>query len=625
MPNKFLVAALLPTAAFAQPLTIPINPTLVITANRVEQPVSSILAPVTVVTRDEINLLQAQTVTDVVKTLPGVEIASYGGRGQISTAKVRGGTASQTLVLVDGVRSAAPTVGSTDLNSVPLNQVERIEYVRGSRATMYGSDAIGGVINIITRPAPGTHHHTAKIGAGSNQQRQASFSSTGQVGEAGQLKVAGGLDKEAGYNVHPVFGVNDGDRHGHQGHDAMLDYQQTLGSNWDLFGASRWVRNVGQYDSSSTASMWGPATHQRNETWTENQSYQLGSRYHNEHYLSELHGGFSKQDAYDYPDVSGRDQANNRTYTRQYNLNWINSLKLNDQWTLGSGADWLRDKLDGRSRAAGERYPSDAKQRDNTGLYALAQFDNQIWQAELSGRSDDNEQFGRHNTWQTGAGWRFVDNYRLSARYGTGFRAPTFNDLYYPGSGNPNLKPEESKSSELMLDGQTAGVIWRVTGYRNDFEQMIQWAPTDPNDSNSLWQPQNVGKARIDGVELEGEFNTGWLHHRVSAEYKNPKDRITDKQLQLISRKGAKWIAQAQWLQFDGSLSWLYQGDRYSDTANTTQLGGYSVWDLAIGYNITPAFKVSGKINNLLDKAYQTSVGYPADDRAYYMTLDYTL
>ncbi|MGL5289297.1 MAG: TonB-dependent receptor domain-containing protein, partial [Aeromonas sp.] len=322
---------------------------------------------------------------------------------------------------------------------------------------------------------------------------------------------------------------------------------------------------------------------------------------------------------------SGRDQANNRTYTRQYNLNWINSLKLNDQWTLGSGADWLRDKLDGRSRAAGERYPSDAKQRDNTGLYALAQFDNQIWQAELSGRSDDNEQFGRHNTWQTGAGWRFVDNYRLSARYGTGFRAPTFNDLYYPGSGNPNLKPEESKSSELMLDGQTAGVIWRVTGYRNDFEQMIQWAPTDPNDSNSLWQPQNVGKARIDGVELEGEFNTGWLHHRVSAEYKNPKDRITDKQLQLISRKGAKWIAQAQWLQFDGSLSWLYQGDRYSDTANTTQLGGYSVWDLAIGYNITPAFKVSGKINNLLDKAYQTSVGYPADDRAYYMTLDYTL
>ena len=279
MSKTLLVAALLPTAAFAQQLTIPINPTMVVTATRVAQPASSVLAPINVVTRDEIDRLQAQTVTDVVKTLPGVEVSSYGGRGQITTAKVRGGSASQTLVLVDGVRSASPTVGSTDLNSVPLNQVERIEYIRGSRATIYGSDAIGGVINIITRPDQGTNQHKFNVGAGSNQQRQASFSSASQVGEAGQLKVAGGFDDESGYNVHPVPGVNDGDRHGHTGYNAMLDYQQGLGNNWDLFGTTRWFRNVGQYDKSSTASAWGPATHQRNETWIENQSYQLGSRY----------------------------------------------------------------------------------------------------------------------------------------------------------------------------------------------------------------------------------------------------------------------------------------------------------------------------------------------------------
>ncbi|MBL0644057.1 TonB-dependent receptor [Aeromonas veronii] len=620
MSKKFLAAALLPTAAFAQQLTIPVNPTMVVTATRVAQPASSVLAPVNVVTRDEIDRLQAQTVTDVVKTLPGVEVSSYGGRGQVTTAKVRGGTASQTLVLVDGVRSASPTVGSTDLNSVPLNQVERIEYIRGSRATIYGSDAIGGVINIITRPDQGTNQHKFNIGAGSNQQRQAAFSSASQVGEAGQFKIAGGFDDESGYNVHPLSGINDGDRHGHQGYNAMLDYQQGLGNNWDLFSTTRWFRNVGQYDNSSAAS----SNHQRNETWIENQSYQLGSRYHNERYLSELRGAFSRQDVYDYQDTSGRDQAKNRTYTRQYSLNWVNNLKLNEFWTLGGGADWLRDMLDDRSRSSGSEYPADAKERDNNGLYALAQFDNQVWQAELSGRSDDNEQFGRHNTWQTGAGWRFVEDYRLSARYGTGFRAPTFNDLYYPSKfmpGNPNLKPEESKSGELMLDGQTAGVEWRATGYRNDLEQMIQWAPN----SQGMWTPQNVSKARTEGIELEGEFDTGWLSHRVSVDYKDPKDKVTDKQLQLISRKGAKWVTQGQWQQVDGSLSWIYQGERYSNAANTAKLGGYSVWDLAVGYKVTPALKVSGKINNLLDKEYQTAVGYPADERAYYVTMDYTL
>lgn len=617
MSKKFLAAALLPTAAFAQQLTIPVNPTMVVTATRVAQPASSVLAPVNVVTRDEIDRLQAQTVTDVVKTLPGVEVVSNGGRGQLSSLRVRGGTSSQTLVLVDGVRSASLTAGMTELNNLPLNQVERIEYIRGPRATIYGSDAIGGVINIIPRPDKGTNQHKFNIGAGSHQQRQAAFSSASQVGEAGQLKVAGGFDDESGYNVHPLPGINDGDRHGHQGYNAMLDYQQALGSNWDLFGTTRWFRNVAQYDNSYV-------THQRNETWTENQSYQLGSRYHDDRYLSELRGAFSKQDAYDYQDTSGRDQANNRTYTRQYSLNWVNSVKVNEFWTLGGGADWQSDRLDDRSRSSGSTYPADAKERDNNGLYALAQFDNQTWQAELSGRSDDNEQYGRHNTWQTGAGWRFAEDYRLSARYGTGFRAPTFNDLYYPSKfmpGNPDLKPEESKSSELMLDGQTAGVEWRATGYRNDFEQMIQWAPN----SQGMWTPQNVGKARIEGIELEGEFDTGWLSHRVSAEYKDPKDKVTDKQLQLISRKGAKWVTQAQWQQFDGSLSWIYQGERYGDAANTTTLGGYSVWNLAVGYKVTPALKVSGKINNLLDKEYQTAVGYPADERAYYVTMDYSL
>ena len=135
--------------------------------------------------------------------------------------------------------------------------------------------------------------------------------------------------------------------------------------------------------------------------------------------------------------------------------------------------------LDDSSRSSGVAFPSEADERDNTGLYALAQFDNQVWQAELSGRSDDNEQFGRHNTWQTGAGWRFVEDYRLSARYGTGFRALLQRSLL------PEVRQPGSEAGRVEKPRVDAGrtdlqVEWRLTGYRNDFEQMIQWATGQP-------------------------------------------------------------------------------------------------------------------------------------------------
>lgn len=619
MSKKLLAAALLPTAAFAQQPTQ--SDDLVITATRVEQPVSSVLAPVNILTHDDIERLHAQTVTEVVNTLPGIEVVSYGGRGQSSTARSRGGSASQTLVLIDGVRSAGPADSGTNLNALPLNQVERIEYIRGARASLYGSDAIGGVINIITRPAVGTNAHKFSVGAGSHQQRQANWSSAATVGEAGQLKVAGGFDDEAGYNVHPLDGINNGDRHGHTGYNGMLDYQQGVSEQWDLFGTLRWYRNKAQYDNSSEASSWSAATHQMSETWSENQSYQMGARYHDGGLLSELNGAFLRTDAYDYNVDESRDEATTRSYARQYNLNWINNLKLTDSWTVGGGSDWQRDELTPESRSYGSAYPDAAQQRDNTGIYALAQFDDGTWQGELSGRSDDNQQYGRHNTWQSGAGWRFVPQARLSARYGTGFRAPTFSDLYYPGSGNPNLKPEESKNSEVMLDGEAAWLTWRITGYRNDYEQMIQWA----DDGTGNWTPQNVGRARVDGLELEGEFDTGWLSHRLSVEFKDPQNRETGLQLQRIARQNARWVMQGEWGKFDGSVAWNYQGKRYDDAANTDLIGGYTKWDLALGYRPAAQWKISGKVNNLLDKQYETARGYPADGRTYYLTVDYQL
>ena len=139
-------------------------------------------------------------------------------------------------------------------------------------------------------------------------------------------------------------------------------------------------------------------------------------------------------------------------------MSWLHDFALNDAWRLGAGVDWRREELTPSSISSGVPYSDETHGRDNTGLYALTQFQQGPWQAELSGRTDDNQQYGRHNTWQAGAGWTFVPNYRLSVRQGSGFRAPTFNDLYYPDPytpGNPKVKPETAITKEISLDGVT--------------------------------------------------------------------------------------------------------------------------------------------------------------------------
>lgn len=149
----------------------------------------------------------------------------------------------------------------------------------------------------------------------------------------------------------------------------------------------------------------------------------------------------------------------------------------------------------------------------------------------MSGRTDDNQQYGRHNTWQIGAGWNFYQDYRLSGSYGTAFRAPTFTDLYYPGASNPDLKPEESDNIELTLEGSAFEAFWRVTAYRNLIDNMLQW-------DNAAYTMSNLGSARLRGIEAETEFTTGMLTHKVSANFSDPEDLDNGQQLIRASQAG---------------------------------------------------------------------------------------
>ncbi|WP_409421679.1 TonB-dependent receptor [Pseudaeromonas sp. ZJS20] len=607
-----LVASWLPVAAFAAAST---DDVYVITANQFSQPVASVLAPVSVVTREEIARLQLKTVTEVLRTLPGVEISSTGGRGQNATALVRGATSSQTLILIDGVRLGSAARGSVNLNGLPLTQVERIEYIRGARASIYGSDAIGGVVNLITRPDMGQSQSQLHAGIASHGSQALDGSSSLSLGEHSQLKLAAGYEDQDGYNVHPIAGLNDGDEHGFTGKNGMVDYQWQANEAWLLGATARSYQSTSQYDGSYASYSY----HERDETWNQDNSFRLSAAYQGAALQSQWLANYGRTRSYDYADTQSRDDATTHSVIEETQLSWLNQLDLGQGWGLGAGVEWRKETLLGESESYGSAYGDDDINRENTGAYLLGQYTGEQLSAELSGRSDDNQQYGRHNTWQAGAGWTLLPGYRISARHGTAFHAPTFIDLYYPGSANPDLAPETSRNSELAFEGLTGPALWRVTAYRNRINQLIQWAE---NDSGN-WVPSNVGRARIQGIELEAEFDTGFVSHRLSADFKDPKDLDSDSQLIRRAKRNYKWVAQGQWQQLDGGLTWLYQGQRLDSDGST--LGGYSLWDLSLGYQLTSAIKVQGRVENLLDKHYEIASGYVPPERGYYLDLTYKM
>lgn len=616
--SKRLTASVLSALAIAAPTHaeestgLPIT----VTATRFAEPTASVLAPVNIITRKDIEQLHARSLADVVKTLPGVEMVSNGGRGQQASVIVRGATSAETLVLMDGVRINSATNGATDFSGIPLNQVERVEFVRGARASVYGSDAIGGVINIITRGTAGQTKHTLNGSAGSRDYQNLNGSTSFDINQQQHLKLAAGYETEDGYNVHPVEGVNDGDEHGFLGRNAMLDYQNQLTDEVNVYGAMHWTRNTMQSDGSYSYGDY--SQHERDETWEENTHYQLGTKYQKDHYQTELNTSLINNDMYYYPDTISRDEASSVYKTSQYQLSWLNNYQITDPWTVGAGVDLRRDVLHSDSQSSGSAFFDEDKNRNNVGVYALSQYRWEQWLGELSGRTDDNQQYGRHNTWQAGLGWNFLPEYRLSARYGTAFRAPTFNDLYTPYSVSPDLKPETSKNSEIALEGTTQEVLWRVTAYRNDLEDMIEWAP----DSSGYWYPGNVGRARIKGIELEAEFATGWLTHKLSADFKNARDLEDGTVLSRRAKRNYKWTGMANWDKWDASLTGQYQSERYD---SSTRLAPYALWNAAAGYHVLPQLRIGGRIDNLFDKDYALASGYATPERSYYVDFSYQL
>lgn len=586
--------------------------TMVVTARRMAQPLKNVITPISIVTKNEIEAMQANTIADVLQRLPGVKVISSGGPGQITSVYLRGSASNQILILLNGVRINSATAGGADFSQVPLTAISKIELIRGSRAAQYGSDAIGGVLNIITSIEGQGNSAQVTTGIGSHGYHQLGASAQGINDDGAWIKVATDVNGADGFSAMTEPADQDSDSYSNQ--NSYIEIGTHLDNHWKISLQGLLHNGESDFDNGYTDFSTGQYVNNPNAK-SKARQYSIAGKteYTNQDYFSELTVA-QNQDKLD----TGDDNTPVSTIkSDRISVNWFNHYQINGNWGVGGGVEWYRDNVDNSSSS----YTKD--ERDNKAIYGTSSLKIADWLFDGSIRTDDNDSYGRNNTWQAGVAYELTSNLTLSTNVGTAFRAPTFNDLYYPGGGNPNLKPEESTSYELGIRGDYQPINWYFNGFHNKLNNLIAWAP-DPTDSTGTnWMPSNVDKATLQGIEIGTEFHTWALFHDISYDYLDSEDKKTGKQLIYRSKHSAKWNVgyTADIWQLD--MTAIYYGQSYSDANNTQKVEAYTLVDLGTSYFVTDQLTLRVKVTNLFNKSYVSKANYNSAEREFYLNAAY--
>jgi len=562
--------------------------TLTVTTNRM--PSDNLLAPTTVVTRADIERLQINDLPTLLSRQPGIDMTVSGGFGKTTDLYMRGSNARQVLVLVDGVKWSSATKGVAALQHFPVEQIERIEIVRGSRSGLYGSEAIGGVIQIFTRKGQQGFKPYAKLSTGTHSTQQASAGLSGG-NESTTYNLSFNHQSTAGIHAREDKNL---DHDGYRNNSVSARIQHKL--NDDIRIGANFVRSDGlnDYDGSTvSADYHGESVQQvlgANADWQVNDSWLLSVLF-----------GESRDQLEDYK---------NKTFSSEYNtrhrfVNISNAITINPNHTLNLGLDYEVDDVEST-----KDYQETS--RDNKAAYISWQANAAKHSWLLSARHDDNESFGSHNTGTAEWGYALQDNLRFVVNAGTAFQAPTFNQLYWPTAGDPTLKPEESTSFGFGFQGAYGEIDWGVNAYQNKIKNLI-----------ASWPPKNVNKAKIKGIEFDVATTLSGWDIAANASFLKPEDEETGKVLEGRAQRLLNLNIDNNWGDWSAGASWKLSGHRYDDAANNNRLGGYGLVDLRAAYQLTKDWSLQANVSNLFDKEYQTNDGYNSLDRVAMFTVLY--
>ena len=567
------------------PKQMTIDP-IFVTAARGPQPLADLIADVTVIGGEDIARGGAQSLAELLARVPGVEIATNGGPAATSSVFLRGANRGHTLVLVDGLRIGSSTDGATAFEAIPLDQIDHIEILRGPASSLYGADAIGGVIQIFTRKSDGALSANASAGYGTYRTGVASGGLSGGSGPWRFALEAGGRKSE-GFNAigNPANFSYNPDRDGYRDDSASGSIAFRLAEEQELSAQFFRSRQNAQFDA-------GPGYDDR--TFTRIASYSVASRNRlTSVWTSRLEAGEGDDDS-----VSQTGFGPSRFKTRQRQYAWQNDVTL-PQGMLSVALERREERVDSDAS-----FPVSARNTSAAAGVWRWRDGPQAVQANL--RRDDSSQFGGRTTGALAYGYALGGGFRASASYGTAFKAPTFNDLYFPGFSNPDLRPETAHNAEAALRYAARGLAAGIVAYRNRVRDLIVFQC----DASFNCAPQNVANATLQGVTLELEAREGDLVVRASADFQRPEDDASGNLLPRRARRHAAVAAAQSWSALRIGAELIAASSRFDDAANTRRMGGYALVNLTADYALGRGWTLFARLDNAFDKRYELAADY---------------
>ena len=573
---------------------------IVVTANRSQQDKFLSLSATQSIGQAEIEAIQPQNITELLNTVAGLTVTNLGGPGQSASVFMRGTESNHTLILVDGVRVGSATLGTTSFSSMSVGLIDRIEVVKGPRGALWGSDAIGGVIQIFTKKLKsGEGHVTAGVGSNGYWKTEAAI---GLGDDLNSLTIAGSLEESDDFNATDYAGQEDDDGYDRQSF-SINGYSQ-LTDEYSLNLVSRYEEGGSQYDNKYGGS---------DENEHKNYSVKVGGAYESGKLLVETSIAKSQDQGGTFKGgVDPKVVTEITTKREQFGL--LGHYSLDAKTSFVGGFDWYEERVSN----SGLAYAKDKRIARAIFVQARHQLDSFLFEGAV--RKDDIQGLDKETTYNLSAGYQLNDDWLVSLSQGTGFKAPTFNDLYWPGAGNPTLKPEKVDSTEILVRNQFENGSVEVSFYDSEIENLIDWAP----DAGGNYHPENIDNATAKGVDLTVSLQTGDLSHLLAAGYVDTEDKSTGNQLLRRPKVSATYTLGYQLDALTANLVLDYRGDSKDNKFTQLTLNSVLLTNISLGYQLTKEFSVTGKVNNLFDRDYVVAEHYLTDGVNYQLSATYT-
>jgi vitamin B12 transporter len=523
----------------------------------------------------DIETVQADDVPSLLNQLVGFSVTDTGGRGSVTSYFMRGLSNSQIIVLIDGVRVGSASLGTVTLNAYPVEAIERIEVLKGPFSGIYGADGVGGVIQLFTKKS-GEGLGNVSLTLGSDSLTEVSASLNGGD-EKNSFHLSVHAEETDGFDRTSILSGGNSDD------DAFEETAFSFGAKLTLGDST--VTKLSALYSDGTAdfdNLFGTDPGLKTDTKTFSSALNFTTEL-SANLIWQNTLGINKDES-----VTNGDFPSDITTNRD-SIGTELIAKLNDSTILTSGLDYYEEEIE----AVFTEFP--VSERDNKAVYTQLQTSRGDLGLVASLRYDDNSAYGSNTNGSVSLSYQLNDSLRAIASYGTAFAAPSFNFLYFPFFGNPDLLPEESKQSEIRLEGSQAAFNWSISAYQTDVENLFSFDPV-------TFLAANVGEAEISGWELQANTEIADWQVGISLDLLSAKDVLSNVKLDDRAEKTLKVNASKDFgdlvLAFDLSA----ESNRFDNQG--TELSGFGLLDVRASYQITEQFSLNAKVSNVFDKDY---------------------